>query len=616
MAESVCIGVAVHAEPGSLLETLRLLGRHTDPRVPVVLLPDGPDEPTAKGLGDHGELAKYTQWGTPEARGGAACLNRLASGCATDVIVLLESGALVGPRWLELLLEALRRPGCGLAGPSTNRCWNEQAIFPNARGDHAAVRRAAADAIRRYGRTARSLEPLHSLADFCYAVRRETLDVTGGADEGYEQAPCWEMDLNIRAARAGFRGLWAAGAYVYRSSATARRVTEEELLLEAGKRRYQDRFCGLRLTGRTDRYRPHCEGDGCEHFAPPEILSAQASRQTSRDQAAGETPPRRAEAGGTGPGPAGPAPRSPTALTAEVRNPLLVSCIMPTRNRPEFAVQAVRYFLRQDWPATELVIVEDGLPLLADLLPIDSRIKLVSSGMSRSIGRMRNHACELARGEIIAQWDDDDWCGPQRLSHQVAPIVNGRAEITALRDCVLFDLNRWQSWRWSAELHQKMLVRDVLGGTLVFRRQVWQQLARYPDQSLAEDAAFLDKAVRRRARLVPLSGAGLYVYIRHAGNNWRIECGRAVSATGWQQAGEPAFPAEDRAFYQQLSTAAGPAQVGPVNGIPHPNGKAIPRTTSPTQAPDRAQIPSRREIPVTKPGSVRSGAAETVVSAD
>ena len=40
----------------------------------------------------------------------------------------------------------------------------------------------------------------------------------------------------------------------------------------------------------------------------------------------------------------------------------LISCIMPTRDRPHFVAQAVRYFRRQDHPALELVVVDDGLP--------------------------------------------------------------------------------------------------------------------------------------------------------------------------------------------------------------------------------------------------------------
>ena len=39
---------------------------------------------------------------------------------------------------------------------------------------------------------------------------------------------------------------------------------------------------------------------------------------------------------------------------------LLVSCVMPTFDRRAFVPQAVRYFLRQDYPAKELIIVDDG----------------------------------------------------------------------------------------------------------------------------------------------------------------------------------------------------------------------------------------------------------------
>ena len=243
------------------------------------------------------------------------------------------------------------------------------------------------------------------------------LDATGGADEGYGLAPCWEMDLNIRAARAGFSGVWAGGAYVYRVPITARRRADEERLMETGKRRYQDRFCGLRLTGRTDQYRPHCDGDACDHFAPRTMMPGRA--QPGEIQPDGTW----AAAARTSLAQSDTAGRTSRSRPAPGRqpNPPLVSCIMPTRDRPEFALQAVRYFQRQDWPATELIIVEDDPSLLAGLLPDDPRITLVPSGTSRSIGSKRNLACELARGEIIAQWDDDDWYGPERLSAPGGP---------------------------------------------------------------------------------------------------------------------------------------------------------------------------------------------------
>ena len=545
MAVSVCVGVAVHAEPGCLVDTLRMLRLHTSQAVPVVLLPDGPDEPTATALEQHAELCAYPQCGTADPRGLPACLNRLAARSAADVLVLLESGALAGPRWLNLLLDALDRPGVGLAGPSTNRGWNEQAIFPDAVGTRAGVRRTAAEAVRRYGRAARTLAPLYSLAEFCYAVRREVLEVTGGADEGYGRAPCWEMDLNVRAARAGFAGLWVGGAYVYRSPPTARRAAEDEQLLDAGKRRYQDRFCGLRQASQPPAYRAHCDGDACAHFAPavPAVASTPPVLATPTAPAASARQPA-------------PAPQTAPARARRPDRPALVSCVMPTRDRMEFALQAVRYFQRQDYPNAELVIVEDGPPLLQRALPGDPRVRLLRAGGGHSIGALRNQGSQQARGEIIAQWDDDDWHGPQRLSRQVAPIVDGTAEMTALRDVPLFDIDRWQCWRWSPQLHARLLVRDVLGGTLVFRRQIWQRLAKYPDRSLAEDAALLDQAARRGARLQAIDADDLYVYIRHGRNSWQLDHGRSVHAEGWHRTAEPALRSADRDFYQRLSRRA------------------------------------------------------------
>jgi glycosyltransferase involved in cell wall biosynthesis/GT2 family glycosyltransferase len=546
MGGVVCLGVAVHAEPTRLADTVRFLRAYTDPEVRLVLLPDGPDEPTAAALATDPDLSAMEQWATPDTRGMAACFNRLATRSRANVVVLLESGALVGPRWLTLLLAALDRPGCGLAGPSTNTCSNEQGIQPRARGDDRSVRRDAAEAARRFGTAARTLEPLYRLADFCYAVRREVIDAIGQAEEAYGLGPCWELDYNIRAARAGFRGVWVGASYVYRSPPTARRQLAEVVRLEANRRLYQDRFCGLRLCGETTEYRPDCVGDACPHFAP--------------DTTTTQAKPAR---GATDAGPAADVGIPPATVShAVVASPPLVTCIMPTRGRPEFALQSVRYFQRQDYPSKELVIVEDGASRLAALLPPDPRIRLVASELPRTLGALRNTACQHARGEIIVQWDDDDWYGPHRVSRQVAAIRSGEADITALRDATFFDLERWRFWRCTPQTHRQIFVRDVHGGTLTFRRSVWERLARYPDRSLAEDAALLDLAVRRGARLCALSADGLYVYLRHGANSWRLAVG---TRPGWEPRGEPDLPPEDRAFYaRRCPSAPAPPAAGPL----------------------------------------------------
>ena len=568
MGQSVAVGVHAHTEPGRLVQTVWSL-RDGAGDATVVLLPDGPDDELAAALATDPALASLPQWGTAEPLGAPVCFNRLASGTDTAVVILIESGTVLGPGCLSLLVQALARPGPGLAGPSTNRSWNEQAAFGAAGPPD--IARTAAQARRRFGSAARSLEPLHSLADFCLAVRREVIEAIGGADEEYGLGPCWEMDYSIRAARAGFRGVWVGAAYAYRYPPTERRRVAEARQMGRSRRLYQDRFCALRLNRLRLDYEDHCRGEACEYFAPADLITVR--RALGGGAAGPATQPTPAPAPrhvlpAALPAPAPQPPPGPrpvpgvAVLSLVARSSPLVTAIMPTRQRPDFAVQAARYFLAQDYPAKELLVLEDGAPSLTGRLPEDPRIRYVATrAATRSIGAMRNEACRLADGDIVAHWDDDDWYGPERLSRQVAAIVAGTADITALRHSLILDLPGWRFWRCRPELHQQLFVRDVHGGTLVYRRQVWAEKARFPHCSLAEDAAFLDQAARRGARLQPVDAAGVFVYVRHGANAWGLACGVTGGAAGWEAVPEPDLPPADRAFYAARSAAA-PARAG------------------------------------------------------
>ena len=537
---SVSIGIHVHSQPERLLETLAHLRTNTSATVDVLLLGDGPDPATRMALA---RLAQYRQSATSEPRGAAACFNRLLRESAAEVLVFLESGSLLGPGSLDLILAALQADSRnGLAGPTTNMAWSLQGAFRHRRASAANVAELAAEARAQFDGQWRTLEPLYCLADFCYAIRRRVAEAIGAADEAYGLGPCWEMDYTARAVRSGFRAVWAQGAYVFRHRFSPRRSLDEARLLEANKRRYQDGLCDLKLSGVRNGYARHCRGDSCKHFAPvggirrmiPLIAPATGARQ--EPLAAERAPP---------PGP------------SDEGHPL-VSCIMPTRDRLDWLLQSIQYFDRQDYPRRELIIIDDGVRNLASCLPHDPRIRYLRPGKRLSIGEKRNRACDAASGSIIAHWDDDDWYGPNRLSVQLAPLLTGTAEITALQDTVFFDLDQWHFWKCSAEIYARLFVHAVHGGTLVFRREVFGAKARYPDRSLAEDAVFLLAALRSGARLEPVGGEGLFAYVRHRRNSWRFVCGKEVNASGWWRCGEPPGLLADRDFYSRMSRAALP----------------------------------------------------------
>jgi glycosyltransferase involved in cell wall biosynthesis/GT2 family glycosyltransferase len=539
MGSAVVVGVHVHAEPENLIETVRSVRAAGQTDVELVLLPDGPDAALSAALAADPVLAGLPQWGTAEPLGAPACFNRLAARSDAPVVVFVESGTVLGPGCLPMLVQALEVPGRGLAGPSTNRSWNEQAAYVGASALD--VARTAALARQRFGASVRTLEPLYSLADFCLAVSRRVIDVIGGADQAYGTGPCWEMDYNIRAARAGFGGAWVCAAYAFRYPPTRRRRDSDIQQMASARRLYQDRFCGLRLQGRRADYESHCRGGACEYFAPAQLLTVRRSPDGEQLAGAAAQP--------------APAPRPQLVVTAPAL--ALVTAIMPTAGRPDFALQAVQYFLAQDYPNTELIVLEDGTSSLAGRLPGDQRIRHVVTGRAqRSIGAMRNEACQLARGEIVAHWDDDDWYGPGRITRQVAAIGAGEADITALRGSIVFDLAAWRFWRLRPDLHRRLFVRDVHGGTLVYRRSVWEEKARFPDRSLAEDAVFLEQAMGRGARLRALDAAGVFVYVRHGRNAWQFACGLMGDPAGWESIPEPDLPPQARAFYSARSGAA------------------------------------------------------------
>jgi GT2 family glycosyltransferase len=529
MGPGVVVGIHAHAEPERLVETVRSVQGDSTDGVGIVLLPDGPDAALAAALTADPVLAALPQRGTDEPLGAPACFNRLAAGSHAAAVVLLESGTVLGPGCLPLLLEALARPGRGLAGPSTNRAWNEQGAFRGA--SSSAVTRTAALARQRFGAAVRSLEPLHSLADFCLAVKREVIDAIGEADERYALGPCWEMDYSIRAAQAGLPGVWVGAAYAYRHPFTERRRAAEARLMDHARRLYQDRFCGLKLSGQRDGYADHCRGEACEHFAPAALLTV------GRPPTAPATPP--------------PEPtEAPTVTPARARaaGTPLVSCVMPTFDRRSFVPQAVRYFLRQDYPAKELIVVDDGSEPVRDLLPDDPRIRYHRLETRTVLGAKRNLACDLARGPIIVHWDDDDWASPERVSVQVAALTSGQADVCGVASLLYYDPASFSAWRftWPARMRPW-----AAGPSLCFAKELWSR-SPFPKVAIGEDTRFVFSPAVRRITYV--DQAACIVGIIHRGNT----APKSVRGAHWSR--RPVreveeVVGEDLAFYRHLTRA-------------------------------------------------------------
>lgn len=81
-------------------------------------------------------------------------------------------------------------------------------------------------------------------------------------------------------------------------------------------------------------------------------------------------------------------------------------------------------FSQQDYQNIELVVIDDGDDSIKDLLPPDPRIRYYRELSKRNHGEKMNLCCELAKGDFVIVFDDDDFYAPNRVSKQIQPMLN------------------------------------------------------------------------------------------------------------------------------------------------------------------------------------------------
>lgn len=229
----------------------------------------------------------------------------------------------------------------------------------------------------------------------------------------------------------------------------------------------------------------------------------------------------------------------------------LVSCILATGNRPNFVRQALRCFGRQTYDQSELIVIDDGEPPVADLCEGLPRIRYVWLDEPTSLGNKLNLGVQHARGTIIQKLDDDDYYAPGFLARAVEnlPFASRERSIVAW-DCFLVVIVgephlRHSGHGWAA------------GGTLCFSRELWER-APFRDVPCNVDHWFF---MDHHPKVVRVCAPEMYVLVRHGGNTWKTMHGRLVEEVFRQKPiysktlDELVEPG-DRGFYRSLTSGA------------------------------------------------------------
>jgi glycosyltransferase involved in cell wall biosynthesis len=182
---------------------------------------------------------------------------------------------------------------------------------------------------------------------------------------------------------------------------------------------------------------------------------------------------------------------------------------MPTRNRPEFAARAVRYFLQQSYKESELIIVDDGAEPLC-LPSCDSRIRYIRLDKQLNTGGKLNLGISESRGEVLQRIDDDDYYHHHFIETALHCLTRSGLEksIVAWGHFLVYlageDFARNWNLGWPA------------GGSLGFSRSVWEK-GHFREVPIGADEWFIKDHAEE---LVMVHAPELFMVVRHGGNTW------------------------------------------------------------------------------------------------
>lgn len=190
----------------------------------------------------------------------------------------------------------------------------------------------------------------------------------------------------------------------------------------------------------------------------------------------------------------------------------LVSAIMPTRGRQEWAQQALECFLGQTYANKELVILDDADDPSFHSLPLGvTGVTYERHYRRRTIGAKRNIAVMLARGEIIMHWDSDDWSDSTRMADQVKRLQESGKAVTGYHS-ILFHEKETDIWgRWVLDPF------EAFGTSLCYLKSWWHDHPFNEAVTIGEDNKFVTEA-NNNSQVISVPGESMIVARAHPGN--------------------------------------------------------------------------------------------------
>jgi hypothetical protein len=189
----------------------------------------------------------------------------------------------------------------------------------------------------------------------------------------------------------------------------------------------------------------------------------------------------------------------------------MISCVMPTGARPELARAALNDWILQTI-SSELVILDNSDDPSFPRPPKVDGVRYYREAEPETLGEKRNRVNELARGELIAHWDDDDIHSNHDLVTRLRLWRWARAndaDIVGYNSIHFYDYTNDRWWRYVSERSDY-----AVGTSLIYWRSYWCEHP-YRKQKRKSDTAFV---MDHSPRVVGVDGGLTIIATIHGAN--------------------------------------------------------------------------------------------------
>lgn len=225
-------------------------------------------------------------------------------------------------------------------------------------------------------------------------------------------------------------------------------------------------------------------------------------------------------------------------------NTPLVSVVVATYRREKDLGRALESLIAQDYPALEIVLVDDnGDPgwnktvaeIAENVLSRTGRVLFqhLVNCPNQGSAEARNVGIRAAKGEYITFLDDDDEYLPQKVSRQLYAMLESKADY-CLTDLLLYQENGKLVDRRIRPYLKNAAQKDLLTyhlmyhltgtDTMMFRKDYLLRIGGFPPIDVGDEFYLMKEAVTGGGKFCYLPGCDVEAYV-HLGENGGLSSG-------------------------------------------------------------------------------------------